>query len=81
MDSINSTLKNARAAATTIRKKSTVPATITEAEANTMKIILKILQPFAELTDDLQGDGVTSSLLIIGLVDAIDSMWATSIFV
>lgn len=48
-----------------------VPEGLSPSEIESVKIIILLLEPFAELTDDWQGDGVTSSKVILGLIDKI----------
>lgn len=50
-----------------------VPLEIGEDESCCINVVRLLLEPFAELTNDLQGDGVTSSLAILGLMNAIKS--------
>lgn len=52
-------------------RRSKVPQNITDDEATSLKIIMAILEPFAEFTDDLQGDGVTSSVVILGAINSV----------
>lgn len=37
-------------------------------EISQLKIISNLLKPFADLTDIWQGDGITSSTVIVGLI-------------
>jgi hypothetical protein len=48
-----------------------VPNPITCDEQRDMELLLQILEPVASLTDELQADTVTASLVIIGVMDCI----------
>lgn len=50
-----------------------VPKQLNEIEREEIKGIVKLLDPLSILTDTLQSDGVTYSLVIPGLLDAINS--------
>lgn len=69
ISSINQILKEAKAEKKSGKGK--IPKCITKEMEEMMFEILKLLQPFANLTDALQGDDVTSSLVIPGLLDAV----------
>jgi hypothetical protein len=66
---INKVLKDAKADKSV--KSDSLPKTLKEEDVKTLTILLELLEPFAALTDTLQGDGVTSSLAIPGLINAI----------
>lgn len=68
--SINSVLKKARDEAATA-KKDKIPDGIKEDDVSMMVLLLNLLEPFASLTDSWQGDGVTSSLVLLGLINAL----------
>jgi len=55
------------------KKKLKVPQDITEEDTWNISFLSLVLEPFAELTDDLQADGVTSSLVILGFLNAVKS--------
>jgi hypothetical protein len=67
---LNECLRNIRNN-TTIRERATIPDEISESDATSIRIIVDLLNPFAGLTNDIQGNGVTSSLVILGLLDAV----------
>jgi len=50
-----------------------MPRAITVAEVEELNVILNLLEPMASLRDELQGDGVTSSLVIICIINAMPS--------
>ncbi|OXA47250.1 Zinc finger BED domain-containing protein RICESLEEPER 1 [Folsomia candida] len=52
-------------------RKGKVPGNFTDDDVITLKTIMELLEPFAELTDKFQGDGVTSSLVILGTIHAL----------
>ena len=66
---INRILKEAKADRKSGKAK--IPKGITKEMEERMLEILNLLQPFADLTDALQGDDVTSSLVIPGVLDAV----------
>lgn len=50
--------------------KSKIPAQFTDEEVSQLKNIRSLLESLANLTNDFQSDGVSSSLVIIGVIDA-----------
>ncbi|CAG7820615.1 unnamed protein product, partial [Allacma fusca] len=48
--------------------KKNLPRPLTKTDLKKMKELVCILQPFADLTDTMQGDGITSSILIPSVV-------------
>ena len=40
-----------------------------------IKILCALLEPFADLTDILQSDGVSSSMAIMGMINAIEGIF------
>ena len=55
-----------------MKTKNKIPLVLEEGEISSLRVILTLLEPFADFTDDLQGDGVTSSLVLIGLIHAVE---------
>lgn len=53
------------------KKDSKVPLGFSESDLKDLEIIIELLQPLAELTDDLQADKISSSLVIPGIVSTI----------
>jgi len=47
-----------------------IPSSITEDELSAARVVLDVLKPFANLTDEWQGDGVTSSLVLLSFLNA-----------
>jgi len=72
VNAINSVLKEAKQSASTCKKKDNVPAALRDGEVSALRVILALLEPLATLTDDLQADGITSSLVIIGVINSIN---------
>ena len=70
IECINKILK--KAARSKAGKNDKIPSKILENEEFAMEVIVKLLEPCAALTDCLQGDYVTSSLVLPGLVSAIE---------
>lgn len=68
---VNKTLREASRALK--KSKVSVPAQITPSEARSLMKVCEILKPLAEWTDELQANGVTSSMVIVGLIDTIRS--------
>lgn len=73
---VNQTLREANKALK--KSKVSVPAQITQSEARSLMIICDILKPLAEWTDELQANGVTSSMVIVGLIDTMRSNYEAS---
>lgn len=69
VDAVNKVLQNARRDPKR-QKRAKVPLPFTTSEICLIKILLKFLKPFSDLTDNWQGDSVTSSMVIIGVIDA-----------
>ncbi|CAG7826673.1 unnamed protein product, partial [Allacma fusca] len=69
LENANSTFKGEK------RKK--LPRVITKSDFKKVKEMVAILKPFAQLTDELQGDGVTSSILIPSLVTKLKVLRST----
>jgi hypothetical protein len=57
-------------AASDKKKASKVPKPLAQEEIDIIRLIVRYLQPFAIYTDQLQGDRVTSSTVILGLLTA-----------
>lgn len=53
------------------KQRNIVPAPLHDGEITAIRCMLSFLEPFAEFTDELQGDGVTSSLVIIAVLNAV----------
>jgi hypothetical protein len=68
VESINNVLREAKLVQAL---KKNVPQALSENDVACMKVVLKLLEPMAQLTDDLQADSVTSSLVIVGVINAI----------
>lgn len=68
MVTINSVLRDAKAD----KACKNPPALFTENDFEIIDLLIKILEPMANLTDMLQGDGITSSMVIIGVLDALN---------
>ena len=67
---VNTVLSSARTEAKGAKKDS-VPSTLSAEDVVELRIIKKLLKPFAVLTDKLQGDYVTSPLVILGCIHAL----------
>jgi hypothetical protein len=68
--SVNDCLNEAKKTSAGVQKKR-IPETFTDGEISAISSLVLILEPFADLTDDLQADTVTSSVIILGLLNAI----------
>lgn len=53
--------------------KRTVPSGLSTENKELLRTLVTILQPMADWTDSLQSDGITSSLVIVGLLSALHS--------
>jgi len=52
-------------------KTGKVPPRLTDEDLVVLNILLDLLEPFAKLTDAYQANGVTSSIVILALINAI----------
>jgi hypothetical protein len=55
------------------------PSPLTPEDFNLLRDVVNILEPFANLTDSFQADGVTSSIVIVGVLDALYSKYKINI--
>jgi len=62
---INEVLQQAK-----IDKRTNTPPTVLDIENESFRVVCEVLRPLASLTDTLQGDNITSSLAIPGLLTA-----------
>lgn len=58
-------------------KKVKLPTPLSNEDIEIISFVCELLEPLAELTDELQSDGITSSLAIIGVVNALRGMKLT----
>jgi len=59
-----------REAKKTAKKQEKIPHPLSEEDLCIIRILCSLLEPWATLTDDWQADGVTSSIVLVGLLDA-----------
>ncbi len=70
-DAINSVLIEAKEYQRSTHGRTKVPIPLKDDDIGCLKVIRDLLQPLSELTDDFQSDGVSSSMAIIGVINAL----------
>lgn len=72
VNKVNAVLADARKEGKKNRIKKLPPNELSTDEVSLLGVLANILRPFAALTDVWQGDGVTSSFVLVGLIQALD---------
>lgn len=70
-DAVNEVLLEAKEYQRISNGRTKIPGSLKDDDINSLKVIRDLLQPLAELTDDFQSDGVSSSLAIIGVINGL----------
>lgn len=74
MSQLNEILEEAKKEKTSNKS---LPRPFTEQEILDLRTLFEILEPVAVFTDELQADGVTSSLVLIGFVHCVNGILST----
>lgn len=70
-DATNDVLLEAKEYQRSTNGRTKIPVSLRDDDISSLKVIRDMLQPLAELTDNFQSDGVSSSMAIIGIINAI----------
>jgi len=79
VESVNDVLSTVRDAAKGATARNKIPSPLSKDEIHELRVLKKLLKPFAILTDQLQSENVTSSLVIMGFIHAVQGMFLSSL--
>lgn len=72
-DNIGNVLLTAALESKDPRRHVNIPVGFTANELQSIDVIIQIMEPFADLTDEMQSDDVTSCVVLVGLLNAVQS--------
>lgn len=72
-NAINTVLQNVKEINAAKKSKTKVPALIYDGDSAVINILIRLLEPLAIFTDQLQADCVTISIVQLGFVNALKS--------
>lgn len=71
VEAVNSVLVSAKKHQQRVGGKTRIPSILNDEDVRNLQVLCQLLEPLADFTDELQADGITSSLAIIGGIRAI----------